>query len=171
MFYPRNAISRRFIILAILNLLSLLTACSPATKYVLVTDRSDVNFADGDRFYLCLQTDDAKLVNGMLNLRTVSEVRKYEQTRTGTVDPLEHILLDLIKADYSSAQAELNNRGDALPSYLRLLLKADLAYETGSQKIPTTQLVQMYQDAYENQACDLNKDLIKIRIRQVRYGR
>jgi hypothetical protein len=167
----RNVLSRRFIILIALNLLCLLTACSPATKYVLVTDRSDVNFADVDRFYLCLAADDAKRVTGMLNLRTGSEVGKYEQTRTKVTDPLEQILFDLIKANYASARAGLDSRGDTLPSYLRLLLKADLAYETGSQKIPTTELVQMYQDAYENQACDLNKDLIKIRIRQVRYGR
>ena len=69
MFYPRTVITRRFIILAVLSVLYLLTACSPATKYVLVTDRGDVNFADGDRFYLCLQADDAKRVNGMVNLR------------------------------------------------------------------------------------------------------
>ncbi len=161
MFHPLIAISRRFIFPTVVNFLYLLSACSPATKYVLVTDRGDVNFADGDRFYLCLLADDAKRVSGMLRLRTASEVRKYEQTRTGVSDPLEQILFDLIKSNYASAQAELVSRGDALPSYLRLLLKADLAYE----------LVQMYQDAYEDQACEFNKDLIKIRIRQVRYGR
>jgi hypothetical protein len=171
MCHPRILITRGPIILMVLSLLCLLTACSPATKYVLVTDRSDVNFEDGDRFYLCLQADDAKHVNGMLRLRTASEVRKYEQRRTKDADPIEPILFDLIKSNYASAQAGLDSHGDTLPPYLRLLLKADLAYEAGSPKIPTTQLVQMYQDAYENQLCDLNKDLIKIRIRQVRYGR
>jgi hypothetical protein len=171
MFYPCNAISRRFNIFMVSSLLCLFTACSPATKYVLVTDRSDVNFADGDRFYLCLLTDDAKQVNGMLNLRTASEVKKYEQMRTKVADPLEQILFDLIKSNYALAQFKLDKQGDKLPLYLRLLLRADLAYENDSRKLSATQLVQMYQDAYENQACDLNKDLIKIRIRQVRYGR
>ena len=171
MLHPCNSINSRSIIFTLLSLLCLLSACSPATKYVIVTDRSDVNFADGDRFYLCLATDDARQVNGMLRLRTVSAVRKYEQTRAAVADPLEPILFDLITSNYTSAQAEMDDRGNALPLYLRLLLKADLARETGGQTIPAAKLVQLYQDAYDDQACELNKDLIKIRIRQVRYGR
>lgn len=157
----------RFIIL--LNILCLLTACSPATKYVLVTDRGEVNFADGDRFYLCLLPDEAKRVNSMLKLRTRADVRRYEQTRSGSSNPLERILFDLVRADYLAAQSDMDGQGDMLPSYLRLLLRADLAYETS--EMPTTRLVQLYQEAFEGQGCDLNKDLIKMRIRQVRYGR
>ncbi len=73
----------------------MLTACSPATKYVIVTDRGDVNFADGDRFYLCLVAEDAKKVNGMLRLRTAADVRKYEQTRNNGADPVEQILFSI----------------------------------------------------------------------------
>lgn len=171
MTYPSNANYRRCFILLVLNSLSLLTACSPSIKYFLVTDRSDVNFADGDRFYICLLADDAKRVNGMLGLRTLSDVKRYEKARSDSSDPLERIMFDLVRSDYLEAQAELDRQGDILPSYLRLLLKADLAYETSGKKMPTTQLVQLYQEAFEDQACELNKDLIKIRFRQVRYGR
>ncbi len=158
---------RLTILLALLCLL--LAACSPATKYVLVTDRSEVNFADGDRFYLCLLADDAKRMSGMLKLRTRADVHKYELTRIDSSDPFERILFHLIRADYGAARAGLEQQGEMLPSYVRLLLKADLAYETSD--MPTTGLVQLYQEAFEGQGCDLNRDLIKMRIRQVRYGR
>ncbi len=149
----------------------LLAACSPPIKYVLVTDRGDVNFGDGDRFYLCLLPDDAKRVNGMVGLLTVSDVKRYERTRPSSSDPLEQVLFDMVRSNYTAAQAGLDKQENGLPPYLRLLLKADLTYETGGQELSATRLIQLYQEAFEDQACGLNKDLIINRIRQVRYGR
>ena len=160
-----------FILPLMLCLLSLLAACTPLTRHVLVTDRNEINFADGNRFYVCLQPDEAKQVNGLLNLRTTEDVKKYETTRQTTSEPVEQLLFDVVRADYRAAKADLTSQGDRIPTYLQLLLKADLAYMTEGPQASSVQLVQLYQEAFEAQPCDLNRDLIKLRIRQVRYGR
>ncbi len=50
MHHPCKKTSLLLRIIVVFNVLYLLTGCSWGTKYVLVTDRSDVNFEDGDRF-------------------------------------------------------------------------------------------------------------------------
>jgi hypothetical protein len=154
-----------------LCLLFLLAACTPLTRHVLITDRNEINFADGNKFYICLQPDEAKQVKGLLNLRTTEDVKKYETTRQTTAGPIEQILFDVVRADYRAAKADMTSRGDRIPTYLQLLLRADLVYLMEGTQASSLQLVQLYQDAFEAQLCDLNRDLIKLRIRQVRYGR
>jgi len=164
-------LTKGVLVCSVLGATLFIAGCSQPAKYILVTDRNDVNFADGDRFYICLQPEEAQRVRGMLTLRTKSSVKEYYKTRSGGPDALEEILYDIISAHYSAAQGRMDTQGDSLPPYLRLLLKADLARENKRQRTDPGHLVQMYQAAFDDPGCGLNRDLIKLRIRQVRYGR
>jgi predicted nucleic acid-binding Zn ribbon protein len=86
----------------------------------------------------------------------------------GTTFIVIAVLFELVRSNYPAVRTGLDEQGDLFPPYLRLLLKADLAYETGGQEMPTTKMTELYQEAFEGQPCNLNQDLIKSRIRQVR---
>jgi hypothetical protein len=81
-------------------------------------------------------------------------------------------LFHLLRQNYSKASEVLHQNEAAFPEYLRVLLNADLAYEElGRDPAKVTQLIKQYQDAYEIQPCAMSRDLINLRIRQVRYLR
>jgi len=148
----------------------LMSGCGGRARYVLITDRNDVDFDDGSTRFICLQAGEAAKMPGLLGLYQDSDIEKYGKTRKQGGDPLEGVLFPLVRKDYGTANARLHQDWMALPEGLRLLLHADMEYETGKD-IPAERLTALYQDAYERQACDLNRDLIKLRIRQLRYGR
>lgn len=149
-------------------ILFFLSCSSP--RYVVVNSRHDVNLDDGDKRYICLNNEDARAYKDILGLRTTSGVTKYRQTKK--IDtPVGEVLYAVIAGKYVMARDTLNKNWDAIPDYLRLLMKADLASELEKERIPASQLAGMYQQAFEAQTSDLNRDIIKIRIRQLRYGR
>lgn len=163
-------IKRTLFLAIILTALLGSAGCSRA-KYIVVTDRSSVNFSDGDLFYICLRPEEAERVPRMLMLKTNSAVKKYQESRPMGSDVLEQVLFNVVSGDYSSALDHLKHKGDEIPAYLRLLLKADVARENRKQRPDPAQLVEMYQAAFDEPGCDLNRDIIKLRIRQVRYAR
>lgn len=162
-------------VLLILPIL-LLYACSPAARYIVVSEdlaESSGGYLNyvGQRF-VCLSQTDARNNSGLLSLRTQSDIEDYERTRTDRQDPVEHLLLHLIREEYSKAREVLHDQESMLPTYLRLMLVADLAYEeAGRNRAQVSQLVKQYQDAYDVQPCAVSREIIKLRIRQVRYSR
>lgn len=149
--------------------LMLLGACAGHARYVLVTSRNDVDHSSGSQRYICLTGAESSRLPGMLALYSERDITRYERSRR-TGDPLEDILFHVIRSDYRTAGTLLERHGRDVPPGLRLLLLADLSYETGTD-IPAERLRSLYQEAFEAQSCDLNRDLIQLRIRQMRYGR
>jgi hypothetical protein len=145
-------------------------ACSPPARYVLVADRSEVDFSNGGQRFICLTATEASRLQGMLALYSERDIRRYERTRRDNGDPLEEIFFHLVRSEYAAAGSFLGKHGRSVPEGLRLLLQADIAYETGTD-VPVERLSALYQQAFEKQACELNRDLILLRIRQMRYGR
>ena len=162
-------------VLLILPIL-LLYACSPSARYMVVSEDSAGSSRayrthNGQRF-VCVSQVDARNNSGLLALRTRSDIEDYERTRTDRQDPVEHILFHLIREDYSKASEVLHEYEGTLPKYLRLMLAADLAYEeVGRNRAPVTELIKQYQDAYDVQPCRMSREIINLRIRQVRYTR
>ncbi len=148
----------------------LLCACAAPARYVLVTGPGDVDYSSGSRRYLCLSAEEAARVPGMVGLHSGREIARYERTRRPGGDPLEEVLYRMVKDEYGTAVELLERHGLSLPPGLRLLIRADLAYET-DERIPAERLRDLYQTAFEEQTCGLNHDLILLRIRQMRYGR
>lgn len=155
---------------ALACLLVLLASCAAPARYVIVTGRSDVDFSDGNQRFICISAADAMNLSGMVALRNDRDINRYGKGRSSASGPLEAILFQMIRNDYAAAGALLERDGRRVPEDLRLLLAADILYETAAD-IPRERLTRLYQEAFEKQSCDLNKDLIVLRIRQLRYGR
>jgi hypothetical protein len=148
-----------------------LVSCAQPARYVIIPDDlKDLGF-EADQRYVCLTKDDAQVNADLLNLRTISDVQNYEQKRKENRNPVEDVLYHLIRKDYEKARKLLGEYGDQIPEYLRLILKADLTSEIEKEKVEISQLVQMYQEAIEVKTCGINREIIKLRIRQLRYGR
>jgi len=167
----------RFIRILMLALtLSLLPGCSPPARYIVVsedaTESTQAYPENVDQRFVCLAQADARNHSRLLALRKQSDIEDYERTRTDRQDPVERVLLHLLRQDYSKASEVLHENEAAFPEYLRLMLNADLAYEEfGRDPAKVTVLIKQYQDAYEIQPCTMSRHLIKLRIRQVRYLR
>lgn len=164
------------ILMVILPLFSLLCGCSSPARYIVVsedsTESSPAYRENADQRFVCLASADARNHSGLLALRKQSDIQDYERKRTDRQDPVERVLFHLLRQNYSKASEVLHQNEAAFPEYLRVLLNADLAYEElGRDPAKVTQLIKQYQDAYEIQPCAMSRDLINLRIRQVRYLR
>lgn len=161
----------RYAVAAVLMLAVLImSGCGGRTRYVLVTDRNEVDFDNGSLRFICLQPDEAAKVTGLLTLYKDRDVQRYGESGKAGQDPIERVLYPMLRKDYGAARVQLEQNWTSLPDGLRLLLRADLSYENG-KTVTAEQLTLLYQDAYEHQPCDVNRDLIRLRIRQLRYGR
>jgi hypothetical protein len=150
----------------------LLCACAHPARYVIISEANpDTTLANTGQRYICLKEEDARHNAAILALHTQSDIEKYEQKNTGDRNPVEDVLSHLIEGKYDKAEESLRRNGDKIPDYLRLVLRADLASEGQEENVETGQLVKMYQEAYDTRGCALNRDLIKLRIRQLRYQR
>ena len=148
----------------------ILSSCAPYARYVIIDDNRDgIDFDYAGQRYICLSNADAENMEGVIALRKKSDIRMYMQTRKGAQNPAEDVLVYLIIGEYKKSKELLHSRWHDMQEYLRLLLRADLASETEDIKISA--LVKLYQEAYEVQPCDINREIIKFRIRQLRYGR
>jgi len=169
--------SRRRWSVSVMRLLSLpiimlLGSCAQPARYIIISeDMKDISWENTDQRYICLITEDAQKTPDILALHTKSEIRNYEQKRKDSKNPVEDVLYHLILEDYMRAEELLNQYGDGIPEYLKLVLRADLASESKDENVQASQVVKMYQEAFEVQTCDINRKLIKYRIRQLRYRR
>jgi hypothetical protein len=156
----------------LLPIIMLLISCASPARYVIISeDMKDADLDNANQRYISLIKEDARDNNGLLTLRTKSAVRDYEQKRKAGSNPVEDVLSSLIREDYKQAEELLGKYWDRIPEYLRLVLKADLTYEHKGNGIEDNQLVKMYQEAFEVQTSDVSRNIIKLRIRQLRYGR
>jgi hypothetical protein len=152
--------------------LLLLCSCARPARYVVISeDTRDPARGDGDQRLICLTKEDARDNASLLELNTESAIRDYEQKRTAGNNAVEDVLYHLIHGDNKKTEQLLNTYGDRIPPYLRLLLKADVASEYSQKGIQDAELVKMYQAAFDVQNVEANRVIIKLRIRQLRYGR
>lgn len=162
---------RLFLVTVLCCSILFLVSCSQPARYVIIPDDLKNSGFEADQRYVCLTKNDAQANADILYLRTISDIQNYEQKRKESRSPIEDVLSNLIRKDYEKAGKLLNEYGDRIPEYLRLILKADLASEVEKEKVEISQLVKMYQEAIEVKTCDINREIIKLRIRQLRYGR
>jgi hypothetical protein len=149
----------------------LLLGCADATRYVIVPEGAPAADQDSaDRRLVCLATADARANPALLDLRTTASVRKYGETRVGDHGAVEAVLFALVSGEYAAAQQLLDARGAELPGYLRGLVTADLANERATT-ISYSSLVRLYQEAYDAQESELGRRIVRLRVRQARYGR
>jgi hypothetical protein len=157
--------------------LLLVCACNPPPRYIVVPDDSPESYPasrdNSDQRFVCLTQADAQKYRGLLALRKQSDIEDYERTRrTDRQDPVEGILFHLIRGEYAKASDSLHQEEATVPEYLRALLRADLTYEVEARNsINTPQLIKQYQDAFDVQPCAISREIINLRIRQVRYLR
>lgn len=156
--------------------LLLLSACSAPARYIVVSEDSAEAYrahrVNADQRFVCLAQADARNNRGLLALQQQSDIKEYERTRTDRQDPVERILFHLIREEYSKASDVLQQHEAVVPPYLRALLNADLAYETnGRNSANTPQFMKQYQDAFDVQPCAMSREIINLRMRQVRYMR
>jgi hypothetical protein len=154
----------------LISVIMLLFSCAQPARYVIISeDAQNVNRQNTSQRYICLTKEDASNNVDILELYTKSDIQKYAEIKRIGLNPIEDVLSSLIRGSYYEADNGLKKYEERIPLYLRLLLKADLSFEF--KHIPKSQIVGMYQEAFEVQACPLNKEFIKFRIRQMRYGR
>ena len=147
----------------------ILSSCAPYARYVIINDHRDgIDFDYAGQRYICLSNKDAENMEGVIALRKKSDIRMYMQTRKDTHNQAEDVLAYLVIGDYKKSKELLQSQWHDMPEYLRLLLRADLASETETKR--KSSLVKLYQEAYDVQPCDINREIIKFRIRQLRYG-
>jgi len=103
-------------------------------------------------------------------LRTMDAIQQHAQKQKADAGPVPAVLSKVLESDYTGARKLLDAQRTSLSPSLVALLDADLTYESNDQKTGTLKLVDMYQAAYDIQVCDLNRDFIQNRIRQLRYG-
>ena len=157
--------------------LLLVSACNPPARYIVVSEdsaESDPASRDNsDQRFLCLTPADAQKYRGLLALRKQSDIENYERKRsTDRQDPVEGILFHLIRGEYAKASDSLHQQEATVPEYLRVLLSADLAYEVEAKNSTNApQLIKQYQGAFDVQPCAMSREIINLRIRQVRYLR
>jgi hypothetical protein len=158
--------------ISLLPIIMLIFACASPPRYVVISEEmNDTTLANSNQRYISLVKKDAIENGALISLRTKSAIREYEEKRKSGSNPVENVLSSLISEDYKEAEAQLEKHWDEIPEYLRLVLKADLAYEHVGNGIEETRLVKMYQEAFEVQTSDISRNIIKLRIRQLRYGR
>lgn len=148
-----------------------LISCAPPARYVIINDDLKDLGLEANQRYVCLMEADAQANTEILHLRTISDVRNYEQRRKERRNPVEDVLYHLIREDYQKAGELLVEYSDQIPEYLRLVLKADLTSEIKKEKVETSYLVKLYQEATEVRTCYITQEIIRLRIRQLRYGR
>lgn len=159
---------------AVASMLSvlLLSACAHPNRYAIFSEEGPHPApANSAQRLICLKKDDAQQHAAIVALRTDKDIEKYEKSNPGDRAPVDEILYRLVRGDYARAEELLRQNGDALPDYLRLVLRADLASEGQEEDVETGRLVELYQEAHDHPGCELNRGLIKLRIRQLRYRR
>lgn len=163
----------RFVMrVSLLTMIMLSFSCASPPRYVIISDdMNDAVLENANQRFVSLIKEDAIKNTSLLDLRTKSAIRDYEQKRKGGLNPVEDVLNSLIREDYKQAEALLDKNWNNIPEYLRLVLKADLTYEHKENGIEENRLVKMYQEAYEVQTSDKSRGIIKLRIRQLMYGR
>lgn len=155
-----------------LLLILLLSACAEPARYIVISeDAKDVRWEHTGQRFICLSKEDARNTADLLALYTKSDIQKYEEKRTDVGDPVAGVLYHLIRADYQTTKELLDQHGDRIPAYVRTMLKADLAYENVGDNVPPDRVVKLYQEAFELQPCDIGRNIIQLRIRQLRYRR
>jgi hypothetical protein len=155
-----------------LVLILLLCACAEPARYVVIAeDAKDVRWEHTGQRLICLSKEDARSTPDLLALYTKSDIQKYEEKRKDVGDPVAGLLYHLIRADYQTTKELLDQHGDRIPAYVRTMLKADLAYENAGENVPPDKVVKLYQEAFELQPCDIGRNIIQLRIRQLRYRR
>ena len=156
----------------LLPILLLQFSCAKPARYIIITeDAKDIRTENTGQFIICLTKEDARRNSDILELRTRSDIKEYQKKRTDSRNPVEDVLYQLIREDYSRAETLLNQYGSSLPIYLRLAVRADLAAEGADRFHPTEELIKLYQEAFDVPGCDINRELIRFRIRQLRYRR
>lgn len=149
----------------------LLAACAAPARYVVVSEEAkDMHLDDVGQRLVPLSPRDAQANTTILGLRTRSSVEEYGRARRGDRGPLEEVLYQLISGRYGTAEETLRAHPGDILEHLRRLLVADLASEH-SPRVPTAELLKMYQEAHDAQESDTARAIIKLRIRQLRYGR
>jgi hypothetical protein len=156
--------------------LLLLSACNAPARYIVVSEDSAqsyrANHDNSDQRFICLTQADAHNHSGLLALRQQSDIEGYERMRIDRQDPVERILFHLIRGEYDKAGDALHAHEATVPEYLRVLLNADLAYEAEAKNTAKApQFIKQYQDAFDVQPCIMSREIINLRIRQVRYSR
>lgn len=164
--------TRKFVFL--LSLL-LFAACNAPVRYIVVSEDSAETYSasreNPAQRFVCLTHADAQNHSGLLALRRQSDIEDYERTRTDRHDPVERILFHLIRGEYGKAGDALHEHEATVPEYLRVLLRADLAYEAAANNTANAaQFIKQYQDAFDVQPCAMSREMINLRIRQVRYS-
>jgi hypothetical protein len=117
-----------------------------------------------------LATHEAETSAAIIGLRSEEEIQRYEASRRGRRAPAEAVLYPLVVGRYADAEAALQIHRGALPEYLSRVLEADLAKERFPAVVPTQELVALYQRALDAQPSNRSRTIIKLRIRQLRYG-
>ena len=158
-------------------LLSLLlfAACNAPVRYVVVSEDSAETYTasreNPAQRFVCLTHADAQNHSGLLALRRQSDIEDYERLRIDRHDPVERILFHLIRGEYGKAGDALHEHEGTVPEYLRVLLRADLAYEAAANNTANAaRFIKQYQDAFDVQPCARSREMINLRIRQVRYS-
>jgi hypothetical protein len=161
--------------LVLLLSLLLFAACHAPVRYIVVSDDSAETYSsfreNSAQRFVCLTHADAQNHSGLLALRRQSDIEDYERRRTDRHDPVERILFHLIRGEYGKAGDALHEHEATVPEYLRVLLRADLAYEAaGKNSGNAAQFIKQYQDAFDLQPCAMSHEMINLRMRQVRYS-
>jgi len=154
----------------------LLCACNAPARYIIVSEDSAESYRayreNADQRFVCLTPADARNHSGLLALRRQSDIEDYKRKRTDPQDPVERVLFHLIREEYSKVSDVLHEHEAAVPAYLRVLLNADLAYEAEARNpAKHPQFIKQYQEVFEIQPCAMSREIINLRIRQVRYLR
>lgn len=153
-------------------MLLLLCSCSEPARYVIVSENMDpIKLETSDQRLICLATNEAEPNTEILGLRTKNDIERYVHRRPESPNPVENVLYHVIRGDYVKADEVLRQSENSLPTYLRLLLSADLASEDNTNRSPVDQLIGRYQVAFEVQPCTISRSFMPLRIRQVRYRR
>ncbi len=157
---------------AVFFLALLLSACSTPARYVVISEDSEApRLMTTDQRLVCLAPAEARTHRDLLALVTRADVDHYQGKRADKHDPVEEVLFHLVREDYPKASELLHRYEGSIPEYLRLLLNADFTYEESRSAAQSNLLIKEYQEAFEAQPCAASRDIIHLRIRQVRYLR
>ncbi|HEX9051141.1 MAG TPA: hypothetical protein VF841_11475 [Anaeromyxobacter sp.] len=150
----------------------LLLSCADAARYVVVTDATPFQPREAVEHRLIYVSEpDARASAGLVGLRATSSVRQYGGARRGDLGAVEALLFETVSGAYGAAEDTLRAREAEIPVYLWRLLAADLASERSRTDLPAAELLGLYQKAYDVQQSDLARTIVKLRVRQLRYGR
>jgi hypothetical protein len=149
--------------------LAMACGCAAPARYLLVADPTPATKVPDQR-EIWLAPAEAVGHTRLLGLATTSAVVEAAAANPPR-DPLEAVLWPLLLGRHAEAEAALRAAWDGLPDYLRRLLAADLAVELAPPGEPATRAAALYQQAYDVQPSERSRGILKLRMRQLRYGR